>query len=99
MDAIKGIISSITGSSGQTEEYKKNDGPAPQETGLQSRGQTTETGKSTMFGEARNPVHTAPGEVQGSRDSGDAVANAKTESIEEFIRDRYKSTAGGGSDK
>ncbi len=93
MDAIKSTISSITGSSGQTEDGKKNDVRTPQETGLQSRGQTTESGSGTMLGEAKNPVHTAPGEAQESKNSGDAVANAKSESIEEFIRDRYKSTA------
>jgi len=99
MDAIKGTISSLTGATGQTEDDKKYGGPVPEETGLQSRSQTTETGSGTMLEEAKNPAHTAPGEHQRSQNSGDAVAKAKNESIEEFIRDKYKSNPDSGTDK
>ena len=43
MDSIKGAINSLTGGNNQQEDDEKHFEPQPHETGLQSRGQTTET--------------------------------------------------------
>jgi hypothetical protein len=63
MDAIKGTISSITGSgSTQTQDSSDRDlKPTPPETGLQSRGQTEHSGSGSFLGEMKDMVNSAIG--------------------------------------
>ena len=107
MESIKGTLSSITGagSTKPDDDSNKNLGPTPPETGLQSRGQTTESGSGSFLGNIKDMVNTAGGAGRageknegvldkGSQDNGSAVDQAKDEQISDFIRNKYKSTAG-----
>jgi hypothetical protein len=107
MESIKGTLSSITGtgSTQSDDDSNKNLGPTPSETGLQSRGQTTESGRGSFLGNIKEMVNTA-GDAgtaremnegvlgKGQQNDGSAVGQAKDEQFSDFIRDKYKSTAG-----
>jgi hypothetical protein len=105
MESSKGTLSSITGAgSTQPDDYSNKDlGPTPSETGLQSRGQTTESGSGSFLGNIKDMVNTAGGAGtaseknegvldKGSQDNGSTVDQAKDEQISDFLRDKYKST-------
>lgn len=108
MESIKGTLSSITGagSTQSGDDSNKNLGPTPSETGLQSRGQTTESGSGSFLGNIKDMVNPAGGAGRereknegvgkGQQDNGSAVDQAKDEQVSDFIRDKYKSTAGSG---
>jgi len=56
MESIKGTLSNITGA-GSTQPddgSNKNLGPIPSETGLQSRGQTIESGSGSFLGNIKD---------------------------------------------
>ena len=66
MDSIKGTISSLTGAGGagstqEDNESNKYVGPTPPETGLQSRGQTTQSSSGTFLSEMKDMVNSAIG--------------------------------------
>jgi hypothetical protein len=106
MESIKGTISSISGASSAPPDNDSNtyQGPVPPETGLQSRGQTTESGSGSLLGNIKDVANTAGGADRASetnegvldkssQEDGSAVDQAKDEQISDFIRDKYKSTA------
>jgi hypothetical protein len=107
MEFIKGTLSSITGagSTQSDDDSDKNPGPTPSETGLQSRGQTTESGRGSFLGNIEEMINTTGGAGtareknegvlgEGQQNDGGAVDQAKDEQLSDFIRDKYKSTAG-----
>ena len=63
MDSIRGAINSVTGAgSTQTDaDSNKNLMPTPPETGLQSRGQTTQSGSGSFLSEMKDMVNSAIG--------------------------------------
>jgi len=99
------------GSSTQTaDDNSGNTGfkPAPPETGLQSRGQTEHSGNDSFLGQMKDMVNSAVGgggtkaekevaldQGQGQQRHDSAVAEAKPEQIEEFIRNSYHSQGSG----
>ena len=68
MDAIKGTLASFTGGSTAPEEDTKPTGPGPEQTGLQSRGQTQESGGGTFLGQMGEKYNPAAG--RGSSEDG-----------------------------
>ena len=66
MDSIKGTIASFTGGSTAPEEGSKPTGHGPEQTGLQSRGQTQESGGGTFLGQMGEKFNPAAGGGSGS---------------------------------
>lgn len=95
LDSIKDTLSSITGTGGQTESSADTNkrqpgaGPIPEETGLQSRGQTTESSSGTFLGEAKDTMDPNTPANVGFGGAGDDQAQ-----VEDFIRSKYTSRAG-----